>query len=112
MKAMSNSKRANEADEVKLSALPRQTRSELGRTKLYLIVSQASGREDDKVLSWIREVETKEAKPEYFAKLSMDFATLDRKIAASPTKLAQNELGRQTTRPSTKSAVWQEDASC
>ncbi len=58
---------------------------------------QASGREDDRVILWIREVETKGAKPEDFAEKTKEFLTLDPKVAASLTKLAQGELGRQIT---------------
>ena len=58
---------------------------------------QAFGREGDKVLSWIREVEKPGAKPEDSADTTMEFATLDRTVAASLTRLAQGELGRQIT---------------
>ena len=67
---MSNAKREHgkEADEVKLPALPTasQFRAELGKPR-YTRVHEASGREGDRVLSWIREVEKPGAKPEDFA---------------------------------------------
>ncbi len=96
---MSNSKRKHgkEADEVKLPALPTASQFRAWKTSVYQSVLQASGREDDKVLSWIREVEKPGAKPEDFADKTKEFATLDRKVAASLTKLAQGELGRQIT---------------
>ena len=80
-----------------MPALPAATQFRARKTSVYQSVLQASGREDDKVLSWIREVETPGAKPEDFAEKTKDFAILDRKVAASLTKLAQGELGRQTT---------------
>ena len=58
----------------------------------------ARGRHSDRVLSWIREVEKPGAKLEDFADKTKEFTALDRKVAASPTKLAQGELGRQITR--------------
>ena len=64
---------------------------------MYQIVLQASGREGDDVLSWIREVETQGAKPEDFAEKTKEFATLDRTIAASLARLATGELGREIT---------------
>ena len=45
----------------------------------------------------MREVERDGARPEGFAERTKEFATLDRKVAASLTKLAQGELGRQIT---------------
>ena len=115
---MSSSKRKHgrEADEVKLPALPTASQFRARKTSVYHSVLQASGREDDKVLSWIREVENPGAKPEDFADKTKEFATLDRKVAASLTELAQGELGRQITQRNYealyKSAEWQEDASC
>ena len=96
---MSNSKRKHgeEADEVKLPALPTANQFRAWKTTLYQSVLQASGREDDRVLSWIREVETPGAKPEDFADKTKELATLDRKVAVSLTKHAQGELGRQIT---------------
>ena len=80
VKAMSDSKRKHgkEADEVKLPALPTANQFRAWKTAVYQIVLQASGREDDDVLSWIREVETQGAKPEDFAEKTKEFATLDR----------------------------------
>ena len=65
------------------------------KTAVYQSVLLASGREGDKVLAWLREVETRGARTEDFAEKTKDFASLDRKVAASLTKLAKGELGRQ-----------------
>ena len=56
-----------DADEVKSPALPTASQFRAWNTSVYQSVLQASGREDDKVLSCIREVEKPGAKPEDFA---------------------------------------------
>ena len=96
---MSASKRKHgtEADEVTLPALPTASQFRARKTSVHQSVLQASGREDDRVLSWIREVETPGAKLEDIADKTKELATRDRKVAASLTKLAQGELGRQIT---------------
>ncbi len=92
---MSNSKRKHgrDADDVKLPALPAASSFRALETSVYQSVLQASGREDDKLLSWIREAENPGAKPEDFADKTKELATLDRQVAASLTKLDPRRAG-------------------
>ncbi len=66
---MSNSKRKHgkEADKVELPALPAASQRRARRATVYQSILQAAGREDDGVLSWIREVESQGGKPGDFA---------------------------------------------
>ncbi len=79
--AMPNSKRkrGKDADEIKLPPLPEGNQFRAWKTAVYQSVLQASGREDDRVLLWIREVEARGAKPGDLAEKTKDFATPDRK---------------------------------
>ncbi len=58
-----------------LLVLPVANQFRAWKNSVYQNVLQASGREDDKVLAWIREVERDGARPEDFAERTEEFAT-------------------------------------
>ena len=110
-------KHGREKGEVKLPALPTASQFRARKTSIYQSVLQASGREGDKVLSWIREVEKPGATPEDLADKTEEFATLDRESRsvsdqACPVRVWVDRSRRGTTRRFTKSAEWQEGVSC
>ena len=94
---MSSRRKIKEAEHVSVPPLPKANAMRAWRNTVYQNVNSASGRPDDRTISWIRAVERPDAQPSDFLDSGKRFLTLDRKLGAALSKIATGELGRILT---------------
>ena len=90
--------RPKESDEVKILAFPTGSQWRAWRGNTFASIVSAAGRQDDLAQAWILQVET--ADPAELEYPGEGWVSLDRKIAASLTKMAHGEIGREITQKS------------
>ena len=88
--------RYKEADTIDIpSKFPNAGNIANWKTALYKAVDAASGRRDDGVIPWLRQVESDEVSLSALRYTEAEFVTLDRKLAAALTKVCQGEFQRR-----------------
>jgi len=87
-----------EAETVKMPPFPdRGTKVQAWKNCVYQSLNAASGRPDDDVLIWSRQVEDESVTDETLHKVPRRYATLSRKFASALQEKATGELGRKIT---------------
>ena len=94
LKKIARKDRGKEAAEIKVPVLPSANQFRAWKHTVYTNVNAASGRDDDKVLAFIRACEKDDAKVEDFRNCPKVLTTLDRKLASALSRTATGELGR------------------
>jgi hypothetical protein len=84
LRSLERRSRVKEASEIKVPTLPAGNQYRAWKHAVYSNINAASGRSDDKALTWARECEDKSKTVDDFIEGPKQFAMLDRKPFIQP----------------------------